>query len=128
MSFTARNLSDPSVAVLLTGNVVTSTCKSGTNPTCPAGDLDPGTFQVLSVVSGANDACAGLTFTVGSPNPTTGEIQLTPSSPIVLGPAPEVSTECRRNMQLRANKRPSNPSTPGTGLTYFIDRVLFCFE
>ena len=72
--------------VLVTNIFHTPSCGSDANPICAAGDADPGVFQITGAVTGrTGTACAGTTFTVGTPDATTGEVQFTPSAAVVLG-------------------------------------------
>src|SRR3954453_20532595 len=65
----------------------TPSCGTSIDPgTCF--DPDPQIFQLAP--SGAADpqsSCAGLTFSIGAPDPGTGEVQLIPNGTLTLGPA-----------------------------------------
>src|SRR5262249_28440478 len=63
--------------------------------------------------------CSGVVFTIGVPNPTTGEVSLTPASAVILGPTtgPVAARSCQVNLTLRVFQMPTNPAVPGTGTT-----------
>jgi hypothetical protein len=92
-------------------------CKvtSGGSVCEPAANQDPGVFSVLTAVgNGATTPCAGITFTIGAPAAGSGEVQLTPSSDVILGPAngPAAARTCTVNLSLKVLKVPSNPAVP----------------
>ncbi len=74
--------------VLVTDIFHTPSCGDDISAICSGGQVDPGVFQVVGPATGrAGTACAGTTFTIGTPNATTGEVQFTPNTPVVLGPS-----------------------------------------
>ena len=97
---------------------VTPACKSGLSVPCIGGDVDPGVFKVIAA-AGDLGTCNGISFTVGVPDPTTGEVALTPTAPVTLGPTsgPVADRACRVDLLLRTFQVPTNPVTPGTGTT-----------
>src|SRR5262245_60094787 len=107
-------------SVNLTTLFVTPACASGATAVCLPADADPGVFKVLSAVGDASTTpCGGVSFTVGAPNPVTGEVSLTPTSTVTLGPStgPAASRTCLVNLSLRVFSMPTNPAVPGTGTT-----------
>src|SRR5262245_43516781 len=107
-------------SVGLTTLFVTPACASGAAAICLGSDVDPGIFKVLSAIGDAGTApCSGVTFTLSAPNPTNGEVLLTPASTVTLGPAtgPVANRSCQINLTLRAFQMPTNPAIPGTGTT-----------
>ncbi len=94
VSLTVTNAST-GARTTLTLSKIRHTPSCGTDSTpCPAGQEDKDVFLVKGVAAMNNamgrsgTACEGMTFTIGPPNPTTGEIEFTPDNgPIVL-PAP----------------------------------------
>src|SRR5262249_8331505 len=77
-------------------------------------------FTVLSASGDASTApCAGFTFSISSPDPASGEVKLTPSSTITLGPAngPAAARTCKINLSLHVEKVPANPSGGVAGRT-----------
>ncbi len=103
----------------LTSLVFTPSCKTGSG-FCISPNFDPGVFKVVSATgnNGLNP-CANIPFAVGAPSGPAGEVTLTPTQTVFLGPAtgPVVARSCVVNLVLRAFQMPSNPTTPGTGQT-----------
>src|SRR5262245_64296135 len=90
-------------SVGLTTLFVTPACASGAAAICLGSDVDPGIFKVLAAVGDASTTpCSGVTFTVGAPNPATGEVSLTPASTVTVGPSdgPAASRKCPVNPPL----------------------------
>ena len=82
--------------------------------------MDPGVFKVISATGNdGQNPCANIPFTVGAPSGPAGEVTLTPTQTVFLGPAtgPLVARSCVVNLVLRAFQMPTNPTTPGTGQT-----------
>jgi hypothetical protein len=104
--------------VSLTTLFVTPACKSALTVPCFGTDVDPDIFKVLSAV-GVLGTCSGIPFTVGAPDPTTGEVSLTPAAVVTLGPAngPVADRSCLVNLSIRVFQVPTNPVTPGSGTT-----------
>jgi len=101
--------------VSLTAVFVTPACADGVSPMClaaPVDQRDPGIFKVLSAIGDASTApCAEVTFTIGAPDELTGEVALTPTSAIIMGPAAGVvSRTCQVNILLRVFRAPTNPA------------------
>lgn len=89
-------------------------CKvtSGGSVCEPAANQDPGVFAVLTATgNGATTPCAGIGFTVGAPAAGSGEVQLTPQSDVILGPALGLAAArtCTVDLTLRVLKVPANP-------------------
>jgi Bacterial Ig-like domain (group 3)/IPTL-CTERM motif len=114
-------------SVVVTSLFITPSCADSASPICLAGNRDPGVFDVLPTAVGdaSTPPCAGVSFTVGTPDAATGEVQLTPATTITLGPATAAlaSRSCQVNLQLRAKKLPSVPVVPGTGTTDALGRA-----
>ena len=73
----------------LTLNLIkqTPSCGSDTPVPCPAADLDMDVFLVKGPAIGmTGTACSGTAFSISTPDTTTGEVEFTPNSPIILGP------------------------------------------
>jgi hypothetical protein len=107
-------------SVLLTALFVTPACADNSSPLCLSGNRDPGVFDILSAMGDASSApCAATAFSVGAADVATGEVKLTPTSTITLGPAtgPVSSRTCQINLSLRVNKLPTNPAGGVTGRT-----------
>ena len=70
--------------------------------------------------------CAGVAFSVGSPDPVTGEIQLIPSSTISLGAStgPAADRACRVDLVLQVNKLPAHPDGGIPGKTNTLSRTV----
>ncbi len=66
-------------------------------------------FQLSATAQGrAGTACAGLTFTVTAvPGSTTGQVQFTPSNPIVLAPPGGPNTACTIDFTFDVLKSPT---------------------
>jgi hypothetical protein len=89
--------------------------------------LDPGVFKVLSATGdGVLNPCAGVTFDVGAPDMTTGEVALVPQTTVTLGPAngPVLDRTCRVNILLRVFKVPTNPAPGPPTTTDFLTRAV----
>src|SRR5258705_6003737 len=104
-------------SVSLTTLFVTPACADGTSPICVSPNEDPGIFKVVSATGDASSApCPGTVFTPGIPNPTTGEVSLTPGAAVILGPAngAVAARSCQVNLVLRVLQVPTNPDVlPG---------------
>jgi hypothetical protein len=84
VSLAIGNTSNPTQAITLTSIKHTPSCGMSIVP-CPAGSEDPGVFLVKGPATGrTGSACAGIAFTIGSPDPTTGEVTFTPASTVIL--------------------------------------------
>jgi hypothetical protein len=74
----------------LTLNLIrhTPSCGIDTPVPCPVADADPGVFLIKGpAIGAAGTACDAMAFTISAPDATTGEVEFTPSSPVVLAPA-----------------------------------------
>src|SRR5262245_47910818 len=81
----------------------------------PAANQDPGVFEVLTAVGNAGTTpCANVTFTIGAPAAGSGEVQLTPVSDVILGPAAgaEAARTCTVDLTLKVLKVPTKPAVP----------------
>ena len=106
---------------------VTPACASASLVVCSASDAEQGVFDVRTAVGNAGTTpCAGVAFSIGSPDPVTGEIQLIPSSAISLGPStgPEADRTCRVDLELRVNKLPVHPDGGIPGRTNALSRTV----
>ena len=109
----------------MTGVFITPSCGDVRLPICVLPNLDPGVFDILSAVGDPSfAACAGIAFQVGTPNPATGEVQLTPIQTITLGPSngPLAARTCQVDLLFVAKKLPENP-VPGTSSTWTLGRT-----
>ena len=99
---------------------VTPSCAAHNSPICLAGFTDPGVFRVLTAVGDAG-TCAGVEFTVQAPDPVTGEVALTPTVPVTLGPGngPFFARSCVVNLLLRVRAVPGNPAPGEPDFTTF---------
>ena len=101
--------------VNLTAVIVTPACAGGLSAIClaaPVDQRDPGIFKILSAIGDTSTApCAGVTFKIGLPDEFTGEVALTPTSAVTMGPAAGViSRTCQMNILLRVFRVPTNPA------------------
>jgi hypothetical protein len=113
--------------VTLTTLFITPSCADSTSNVCISPNLDPGVFKVLSATGdGVLNPCAGVTFDVGMPDPTTGEVALVPQTTVTLGPAtgPLIDRTCRVNILLRVFKVPTNPAPGPPTTTDFLTRAV----
>ena len=119
-SLTVINLSTPNndtENVQLVSLFLIPACKvtSGGSVCEPAANQDPGVFQVLTANgNAATTPCAGVSFTVGAPAAGSGEVQLTPQSNVILGPAngAAAARTCTVDLTLKVLKVPTKPANP----------------
>jgi len=111
-----------------TGNLTVSDIKltagCGNSP-APCGSPDPGMFSYRTVIGRAGTAFAGLTFTVSLVDPTTGEVQLVPNSPTLLGPPGSLSATGAIDFTFNVVRSPTldaDPASPGVQ-TYHLARA-----
>ena len=98
----------------------TPACGNDNTP-CPAGFEDPGVFLIKGPLSGnkasghTGTACAGMTFTIGTPNATTGEVEFLPDSPpVVLQPPGTLGTDhCTIDFLVDVLALPTHNAGPG---------------
>src|SRR5580704_5471630 len=111
-SSTAGNASDN---IAVTNISHTPSCGSSDNSTCTGSDIDTGVFTVHNGVGAAGTACAGTTFTAGTPD-SSGKVIFTPSSPVVLGPAsgPIAGAQCIIDFTVDVLKVPTKDANPTT--------------
>ncbi|MGI8800751.1 MAG: hypothetical protein ACR2KV_01055 [Solirubrobacteraceae bacterium] len=75
---------------------------------CPLGSGDPGALRLGATITGqAGTACAGLSFAASLIDPLGGEYLLTPSGPVVLGPAGAPDGVCIVNLTLDVLRAPA---------------------
>ena len=96
----------------------TPSCGMDTPNPCSMANADPGVFLVKGPANGqSGTACHGMTFTIGTPNAVTGEVEFTPSSPVILAPpgTGPMST-CTINFFVDVLKLPTKDAQPAAGL------------
>lgn len=111
----------PDDTVNTTLSEIRHTPSCGSLPTgdgrCPAGQEDPGVFALSAAGTGGPGACAGLTFAITVTNVATGEVTITPSSPVVLGPpGPGDSDTCRIDFTADVLKLPTKNAGGGPSI------------
>ncbi|MDQ1428137.1 MAG: hypothetical protein QOK39_1613, partial [Acidimicrobiaceae bacterium] len=120
-SVTISNLSNGAEA---TGNVTLSditlvpSCGTFTpNSDCPVAGADPGVFQLSAVGHGrSGTGCAGVTFTITTSNPATGQVTFN-SPPVVLGPPSSGAlATCIIDFTFDVVKSPTKDVSPASGL------------
>ena len=110
VSLSITNISNPTQSVTLTSIKHTPSCGMFTVP-CPSGSADPGVFLVKGPATGASgSACAGISFTIGSPDPTTGEVAFTPASTVTL---PMAGSTCTVDFFVDVLRLPAKNASPG---------------
>lgn len=92
----------------VTSIVFTPSC-NGMTLSCTTND--PGVFSIVPGSGTGSGACAGLTFAFGPPDPTTGNVLVTPSSTLTVAPG----ASCTINFTFTVNKLPM----PITGFPRF---------
>ena len=104
--------------VSISGIFFTPSCSATDGFSCQA--PDPGVFQFATVVGKVGSSCASTPFSLGTPNPSTGEFELIPSRPIVLGPAngsgplPKV---CTISINFKVLRAPQDSTPADTKIT-----------
>jgi len=101
--------------VILSDIFFTPSCATSIDPgTCV--DPDPLVFSLGTVVVPTpGTACAGVNFSLGTPDPVTGEVQLLTNVPVILGPANSANPllkVCKVTLSLTVLKLPAKDSTP----------------
>ena len=71
--------------VNVSGIYFTPSCAASNGLSCST--PDPGVFQFATVIGKVGSSCANTVFAMGAPNASSGEFQLIPASPVVLGPS-----------------------------------------
>lgn len=95
VSIDITNPSGSGSSTTLTSIKHTPSCGMATTP-CPGGSTDPGVFLVKGPANGrAGTACAGVSFTLGSPDVVTGEVAFTPASTVTLMPGESCAIDFR---------------------------------
>jgi hypothetical protein len=112
----------------LTLNLIrqTPSCGSDTPIPCPATDSDTDVFVVKGPAIGmTGTACAGTAFSISTPDTTTGEVEFTPSSPIVLGPVGTGAlSTCTIDFLVDVLKLPTHDASSSPGIqTNVLGRV-----
>jgi len=107
--------------------LVTPACAQGFAAPCPIGDDDPDVFKVpVATGDPQTPACASVMFTVGVPDPVTGEVGLDPHSTIDLGSVSgNVNLSCQVNITMRVFRVPTNPAAGPAVTTDPLTRVIF---
>jgi hypothetical protein len=95
----------------------TPSCGEATTP-CPAGQQDTGVFLVKGPAVGAiGTACAGKSFTIGSPDATTGEVEFSPvGGSVILQPPGTAGDACTINFLVDFLKLPTKDASPSPGI------------
>lgn len=100
----------------------TPACGIDTTP-CPAGFEDPNVFLVKGVLPGnkasghTGTACAGMTFTLGTPNATTGELEFMPDGgPVVLSAPGGATPNCQIDFLVDVLALPTHNAGPGPNI------------
>lgn len=110
VSLNIQNTSSPSQSITLTSIKHTPSCGTSTVP-CPAGSADPGVFLVKGPATGRTaSACAGVSFTIGSPDATTGEVSFTPASTVILS---SFGSTCTIDFFVDVLRLPAKNASPG---------------
>ena len=125
VSLTATNTSNSTEATgTLTLSLIRHTPSCGTDTTpCPAGDADKDVFLVKGVLPGnkasghTGTACAGMTFTIGAPDATTGEVEfISDTTPVVLSQPGGPTPSCQIDFAVDVLKLPTKDFGNGPGL------------
>ena len=111
------NATEASGTLTLTKILHTPSCGIDTAP-CPSGKEDKGVFLVHGPVSGhTGTACASKTFTIGSPDATTGEVEFVPSGGnVVLQPPGTAGDACTIDFFVDMLRLPVIDASPNPGL------------
>ncbi len=95
-------------------------CQTGSpSGVCLGGAVDPGVFLASATGTGrAGSACGGITFTIAEVDVVNGEVQFTPSAPVVLAPVspPGGNITCVIDFTVTVLKLPTKDAslaTPG---------------
>lgn len=96
----------------------TPSCGADAPVPCSAASADPGVFLVKGPATGmAGSACASMTFAIGPPDATTGEVEFIPDSPVVLAPVGTgPMSSCTINFFVDVLKAPTIDSSDAAGL------------
>ena len=121
VSLTATNTStSPENGGTVTLSAIRHTPSCGTDSTpCPSGFEDPGVFLAKGPATGrTGTACAGMTFTLGPVDPTTGEFEFIPSASVVLQPPGTANglDACTIDFLVDVLKLPTKDSDPEPGI------------
>lgn len=79
---------------------------------CPVGQLDPGVFTLSVVGTGGGGACTGISFTLAIIDVASGEVSMTPSAPVVLGPPGSATDTCDINFTATVDALPTHDFDP----------------
>ena len=108
-----NNSSDPhnSENIIVDDIFHTPSCASSASSICQPANADPGVFEITgSVIGRLGTACAGTTFIVGTPDAITGEVKLTPNTPLILGPTGSPDAQCIIDFHVNVLKAPTKDS------------------
>ncbi|MGH3054450.1 MAG: hypothetical protein ACRDL7_05675, partial [Gaiellaceae bacterium] len=96
----------------------TPSCGSDTPVPCPVANSDPGVFLIKGPATGmTGTACAGMSFTISTPDATTGEVEFLPNTPVVLAPVGSgAMASCTINFFVDVLKLPTNDGSNAPGL------------
>lgn len=120
VSVTITNTSDgPQAGGTLTLSNIRHTPSCGsTNTPCSPADVDKDVFLVKGPATGrTGTACDGKTFSIGSPDATTGEVEFTPSGgAVVLQPPGGANDSCTIDFFVDMLRLPSKDASVNGGL------------
>ncbi len=96
----------------------TPSCGADSPVPCTAADADPGVFLVKGPATGMDGtACAGMTFTIGTPDAVTEEVEFIPNSSVILAPTGSGPTaSCTINFFVDVLKLPSKDAAESPGM------------
>lgn len=122
--FMANTSTAPESGGTLTLSLIRHTPSCGTDTTpCPAGSEDLGVFLVKGTLPGnkasgrAGTACAGMTFTIGPPDGTTGEVEFVPDSgSVVLNQPGTAGDSCAIDFLVDVLSLPTKDAGPGPSI------------
>lgn len=116
VSLAISNTSNPTQLITLISIKHTPSCGMSIVP-CPAGSEDPGVFLAKGPATGrTGSACAGISFTIGSPDPTTGEVTFTPGSTVTL---PMTGSTCTIDFFVDVLRVPAKNASAGPTIQTF---------
>ena len=111
VSIDITNPSGSGSSTTLTSIKHTPSCGMAATP-CPGGSADPGVFLIKGPANGrTGTACAGVSFTIGSPDVVTGELAFTPASTVTLMPGDSCAIDFRVDvLRLPAKNASAGPN------------------
>lgn len=120
LSITNMSTSSTGGVFLSTTTLVPACGTIDSTGSCPMIFRDPGVFQLSDTGFGATGtACAGMTFTIATIEPTTGRVEFNPSSVVMLGPPGSPTATCRIDFTFDVLKLPTRDATAATGISTF---------